>query len=630
LSASGVPDGQIKIELGKFNENVDGSGVFKKEDKINPGILTSGEDIGWTFVNPDDSTAQIGASNGFIDTMDVDGNGLFDTFDSPFDGTNGVFTIDMNTEIQNKVTSDNKGWIYITKPITITNVEVWKYVKQIRITIKSPGKTGVVQIAELSVISNRWENLTPNILELSAVSNYDDADYKNNSFIDKMNADYKSIYGEMLLTEEGTTRREQALQLKFTNNISSSDAYAAARINYTRGIDLSTHKKIRFWVYPVGLSQNQLIFRAGNDDNNYFEYSTTTPKTDVWSLVEIYQEDETGDDIPEKWTAATGVITKKGSPSLLNITSFKILLSTSPGQSGKIWINEIYAADPVKRRGQALRGSADLSLPGWFSSGYSYREVDGKFETFIQPIRNQVSYDRSANLNFNNLIQFPELIYFPKGYINTPLNLSGGYSQTKTPFLEKAGELVSFIQQDENLRTYLNSNTSLSLPKWQFLPQFSGSYSITISSISNRPQKIFRTDISQTSNAGASWNLYWLRVTKLDLIDSLWPSNLSVSAGMTTTDIKPWDNPAYNTYISSANPITREISTNYSIQTPWNIWQRLSLNPSYAQTYTRESKYFKSKNKEDFNPDLQYDKSRSQNAGVSLSLRVVRWFNPSG
>ncbi|MDI6640955.1 MAG: hypothetical protein QME68_01415 [Elusimicrobiota bacterium] len=610
------PNNKLIIEVGSFNEDVDWDGKLDTEDTNRNGILNEGEDIGWTF-NPSKfpgKEKQVGEKNGLIDSEDLDNDGMLDTFDWVIPRKNKEeWEIDLNS---------TKEWVRKQIDLGMVAKEDWRYVKQIRIRIDAAG-SGEIRIAKIAFVGNKWESLSPG-LTVQAINNYDDKNYI--SLIDpasRMRNKYEELYGEL---PKDTTKREQALELRYDFSVSTPNL--TAKLAYTRPQDFSLHKKLKFFVYGNGNNET-LSFIAGSDDNNYFEYKISSVCWTGWRLLTINQEEERPEklriQVPNKWTAEsieynpgkyiTPVCISTGpNPSLQNIMYIKVIVSSStefnPLNERKwLWINEIHFTEPFTRKGSAYRVSADLSLPGWFSLSGTHREIDANFETFAQPIKNQKSMDTSANLSFTRL-SFNKPVNF-----SIPINVSASQSETRTPSVERAGEMVTATQEDTVIKQSLSGNTSLTL--WK-LPRFGLSYSISISTAINKAQKIHRVDTEEKKSYTIDYSVSIPKIFKLDLIDSLYPNSIALNASRTTTMIVSSD-----VYKSTQTPTVIETSDSGSIRAPFQIWKRLTLSPSYTQTHIYEDKWV-----EGF-PKPYYTKSRKQQVTTSASLRVTRWFSPS-
>ncbi|MFN3966234.1 MAG: hypothetical protein ACK4JE_00850 [Endomicrobiia bacterium] len=597
---------KIIIEFGQFNEDVDHDRKFDTEDINNNSILNEGEDIGWLFDPPDflDTQKRIGAGNGLIDSEDLDNDGIFDLSDMPIE--NKKFIINMDELSSTK-------WTYKRFDLEKIIPEQWQYVKQIKITIEGRGKKGKIQFAQIQVVGNKWETLTPG-LTVYAVNNYDNENYKYEGLIEKKKSEYEDLYGDL---PTDTTKKEQALELRYDFNVTASTELVT-RLTYTRPMDFSTHKKIKLFVYGTGNGET-FIFRAGSDKNNYFEYKIPVWWTG-WRLLTINQVDisKLKDEVPDIWqpeekeSSCSGNGFGIGSPSLSKINYLEIAISKGDAiqNTGFIWVNEIHATDPFEREGTAYKVYADLGIPGWATLGGKYKHIDSDFETFAQPITNQEFLEKTGYLNFTRL-----------GFM--PMSFSGGITETRTPSVEKSGELVSALEEDQVIKTNFSGNTSLSIGT---LPRLGYGYSISISSISNRGQKIYRSDIQVTHSPSFDYSVP--RITGLNLFDSLLPTNINITGGITNTEIRQWD-----IVKSTANPTVVETSYNYSVRTPFQIWNRLSLNPTFSQNRVYEKKQFeeewieKTPVLKDF-PE-KYDKSIRQTAGTSVSLRINRWLVPN-
>jgi len=580
---------EIQIDLGQFNEDVDGDGLLDTEDKNHDGTLNPDEDSGWLY---DVDKTYVFANNAKIDSEDLDADGTLNTFDR-IAGTYKIENISWNE------------WKYFRIPLNIENPSDWTYIKQIRITIRNPQNSGTIRFAKISIVGNKWENLTPQNISIYGINNQDYPNYE--SLLN--NPDYKSLYGEQI-TEftPKTTKKEQALALNY-NLSKTSDAIIQT---LTKSLDFSKHEKLKFFLYGDN-SNIKFYFRAGSDDKNFFQYETII-NWSGWKLISIDLKDINNDGVPDKlepsFPGQFDICITSGKPSFTNILNIKIILSNDFNISGKsdisgeIWLNEIFLDGARTNIGNAFRINTDMNIPGLATLGYRFKTVDRKFETFTAAITNQDRTEESANLNFTKLNFMP-------------LNISGSRTKTDTPAAIQTGEnLVSVLHEGHVLTENLNVNTGLNINKF---PQITGSYSISISSINNPSQNIFRNDISQSRDVRLN---YTIPVNFFVI-----PKNLNLRFNRTDTIIEPWQ-----IQKSTENPKKTETADTVEMNTSFAFWNFLSFNPAYSLKTAKEKRDLESllQNEIEFyNFGKEYTKSKTQTFNTNLSLRLIKWFNPS-
>lgn len=521
--------GELYLDLGHFSEDLDQDGILDTEDKNLNGSLDIDEDIGFEY-NIGNEKFFIGSKNGRLDTEDLDKDGILNTTDK----IAGEFKIS---------NLDFTGWTSTIIPIEITNKNLWNNIKNLRLRIKGHNKSGIIKIAKISVVGNKFEILTPNNTKIFAVNNENDISYKKLAELEE----YSSIYGSMYQQ----TKIEQALALEynFDNFLSSS----VVSLLYSQRQDFTRHHYFNFFIFNKTKNEVTLKIRAYTDINNYLEYSTTTLTNlpDDWIKFTIEQVDINGDTIPDEWSipekSLTGGICKKiGNPNLQSITRLDIILENPLDipQNGKIYINDIYLSNSWSRKGIAKKLDLSFSIPNWIDFGGTYRSVDRRFETFTSAITNQDNSSISSFFNFTRLNFLP-------------LNFQARQTQTITPSALNAGDLVSKYEEGKRISTDGSFNINLLLPK---LPSLNFNYSKSVTSATT----LSRTDIRD--NFRLTFN-YKNPISKYVPIE-----NISMSYGEEKFLLYPWEN-SYSTTTPTLD------NTRFSnINIPFNFWSKLRLN----------------------------------------------------
>ncbi|MBN1824432.1 MAG: hypothetical protein JW803_08945 [Endomicrobiales bacterium] len=626
---------ELLVSYGTFNENTDGTnvtGVPKTEDTNNDGTLNEGEDIGWQFTNPDGTTSRLGGENSRIDSQDLDANGILNSFDiiapgCPFGPATSNGASDIDGVFHNCI--DWTGWKYFRIPVSVTQPDEWSAIKQVRITIKgAASQKGVIQIANVSLVNNRWENsgtlLAGSTISISAISNETDADYARNSLVS--NPEYQDFY-EIQSDENLDERKEQALQLKYEVANSTGDALAA-KLQFGRAYDLSKYRQFRFFLYAKNASAGDTFFIQAGNDANYFEYSFKIDRTEGWQVVTIYQydlhkHDKKPDLKPEIWAVdEDGSLTKGnvaasivGQPSLLNVSQLKVGVRTDSAKTGEVWINEIHVQDTYVKVGNAWRGNIDLKLPGWSDVGVRRKEIDPNFETFTPGSENNRDYlEDSAYWNFNRLSFMP---------FGTELRRTRTITQS---VINLQNNLIS-IQEEGRVLNYTGlGQTSLRLHR--YLPVFSGQYNRSITDT----HQIQRLEDRET----LSGTMDYQNPVRFALFPTNFGGNYSVTNSFyriypsTANEIFDRDNfldvetfRRYIDYGAEHGYRTLEVSETFGARTPFVFWHGFTFNPTYNLTTVKETNKDLPKEKE------EYPKSMSQDVGASSSLLIFRWLQPN-
>jgi hypothetical protein len=643
----------LVVDAGQFNEDADGDGQLDTEDLNTDGSLNIGEDEGFNYNDPgadglrgtgDDSLVRIGPGNGRIDTEDLDADGARDFTDttprafplfrlSQVPGSAAVKMIDPATQNEDPHGDlEFTGWRFVQIPLNVSASEepAFQAIKQVRLTLVGDAagapRAGTVRIGKVSFVGNRWERALTvggSTMTVSAVNNIDDPDYR--SLIG--NPAYEDLY-----QDETTGRlREQALKLEFDLPSPSS---ATTRVSFPTARDFSRHKSFYFFVQaPRGRSVGETFFLQLGSDTDYFEYVTPIDGqySDSWVLEGARLVDLNDDSIPDVMEPIRGgaQIRVVGAPSLASVGQVKIGVRNATGApiSSELWVNEIHLSGSRLKVGNARRFSGDFQWDRWGSFGGSFREVDRNFQTLTSQITNQDRTEESAYLNFDR-ISF------------MPLSFTGSRSETVTPAAVRTGDagLVSVLEEG-NVETKQGSGKGqLSIP---YLPTLGFGYdkSITDSNL------LRRIDDKDVYTGDASYSLPWRPDFLPGRFFTLRPFPDSASVRYVRTnyllsfyDVKKFEelNVSSGTAATRKNAIfanvrTLEYTDDWSGRASFAPWDGLAISPSYGRKRVRERRRFTRADlaeAPEFTDALEYDKSLSQNQGLTASWRLLRWLEP--
>jgi cell surface protein SprA len=178
---------------------------------------------------------------------------------------------------------------------------------------------------------------------------------------------YLDLYG----IENSVRKDEKALKLEYTPSV-AREQFLAKSVYSGEGLDLSKYDSLRFMVYAkpesgYACAGDVIIFRAGGNDDNYFEYRVTVTN-DVswqdWNLIAIKQN---GIGRTSSWSTSdpNAEITVCGNPSLDRISQFVIgIESSNMGNKCQVWFNEIHVTGSKLTNGTAWKAGGSLQWGG--------------------------------------------------------------------------------------------------------------------------------------------------------------------------------------------------------------------------------------------------------------------------
>ncbi len=643
---AGDPQTFLAVEYGTFNEDVDVDAVTNPrpdtEDRNEDGTLNAGEDIGWNFNEPvpteHGSATAVGANNGRLDTEDLNGNGILDTFDNtpgaygPSDGRTAF-----DAEGNPHTFVDWNGWKLLKIPLNITNAEEWKYIRQVRLTLSAnPAESarsrlvGRVSVASLSTTGNRWDPDVASVgittVTISAVNN-ETPGYSPLG----TNPDYQSLYGDEGDDEDRARKREQALSIKYRVLSSTENARAGAKLVYTgRAYDLSNYNNLRLFLHCDPLTAGDTFFiQAGGSDANYYEYRIPITQDLInraWSIISIRQAGQSAR--ADHWViegGGNGAVTAiVGAPSLQNISQIKVGVYANGGamtpsdRDREIWVNEIHVTEARAKTGTAWRANADFTLPGMgrfgaLAFGMGRKEIGRDFQTFSAGVYNRDYLEDNGYVDFRGL----DLV----GITLVPFNAKLNRTRTVTPsVVQNQNDLLS-IYDEGRVTTYQGSfGTSLSLRG--YLPNFSGQYTRGITD----SQQIRRLEDRETMTGTMDYQnplRFALLPTAVQANYSLSNSYFRVYPSTRIIDSNAFLDPAAaNEYLQIKDYHTLEITESWGMKTPFTPWQGFNFSPAYNVSRIRE------KNR-DFAPAIEYPKSLNQDVSANSSLKIFNWMQPT-
>lgn len=602
--------------------------VPKTEDLRCTGLLTPSEDVGWIYLNPDNSYQRYNPfannkynkepqPNGVIDTQDLNGNNILDYEDLTAGGSFGFAGSPLfpaYLELANN-TINYTGWKQFQQEVNFNDgTQRWTSIRQMRITLKKApgGKTkGAIRVANLSVSGSTWQPLDNDEKELLTygINNIDNPNYKP---IFNDNGDggevFRELYGSVneMRSNDGTNNiKEQSLALQY-----DFSKTALRDVNVQRNfsaMDFSQHREFRFLLYNNGPNDGtvQFYLRIQTDDDNYSEIEVPLDFQNAWHLYSLKMIDTNDDGTPERWESNSKYPATTDNAGYLNykrIGSIKVGIRSDNGiNKGEVWLDDIFLADAVMSVGRAYMAEGKIEVENWFEAGGKVKYMDDKFQTPVAVPTKQTNTQQDYYLKFKRIENLPISATYYKSDTDTPDVL--GYDKSNT---------VSLLDQGQVTRDKGTIKAEYIKPN---IPKIGVEYTFENADY----EKLQRSDDKRTYAANVDYSP-----------SSQNPVVKNITAG--TSLVKSKIGYSDDMSVSSASTYydTNETTKNYNFKLSLAPWQGASIVPSYnLSTANERRRYY------DSSPSIQsfreksYSKYASQNVGVSSSIRINRWLAPT-
>lgn len=663
LAQDSASNNELRVELGGFDEDVDGDGLLDTEDVgrdglpntrdegEGDGLLQPNEDIGWAYDPVGKTAKRFGAGNGRIDSEDLNRNGRLDSqdFSGAAFGYNTGFVIRNVTDgvdlVNGKLNfgSDRYRTLQISLASVTADTSRWLAVKQVRIAVRKGAggtDTGVVKIARLAVTGNTWQRgqagdpataavaKAQETLTVTAVNNVDNTEYKGRA-IQSAGGDASQVFSDLYGSLEELKRQsnssnvsEQALQLSWNGLVAGATVYTKRA--FARAIDVSQHKNLAFLLFGnsqesncpgaaptlVTASDGKTFFLRAGSDRDYFEVQVPVNFCG-WKKVSLEQRDRNGDQIPDSWVVVQGpggaVAVSTGNPSLQQIGTFVAGVYSTVGVSSdpvtSRHTGSVYLNELFVENPIIRVGQAEKLEANFTVPGWA--AFGGKYR-FVD--RN---YQTPTTLvaNQDNLSQTAYLNITRLSWL--PMNFAGSYTKVTTPNTNAVGDLtnvVSLLSQG-TVRTWNGTaNGTFQLAPWPRLNLLHERNRIEYDELSSR------VDDRRSYKAGASYSppLRQFFVPRSMDGDFQW-AKYSVAYESARVRALP------------GNFSTDELTRGFGARLAFEPWRGSSFNPSYSMTLVKEDR-------RDFSSGAEvrksYPKSFQQTAGFTSTWNILPWFKP--
>lgn len=611
--------------------------VPKTEDLTCRGGITSSQDIGWLFVNPDGSYQRYNPfvnniynkekqPNGRIDNQDLNDNGILDSDDGTSGGNFGFAATDPHssgaiiTDPAQTGLEDNiinySGWKQFRRDVNFVdpaNPTRWTSVKQMRITLKrraGGSEKGTIKIANLSVSGNTWKPVDDNykkVVSPYGINNIDNPDYKP---IFNDNGDggmvFRTLYGsvnELRTSSSQNNVQEQSLALKYDftkdstiNDINVQRAFSA--------MDFSQHKQFRFLFYNNGNidADTKFYIRLESDSNNYSEVEIPLDSKNAWHLYSLKLIDTDGDNIPNRWENASSydaTVDNLGSVNFKRISSVKVgLRTTNPAAQGEVWLDDIFLAESVVSVGNAYMGEAKVDVDNWFEVSGKVKYMDDKFQTPVTAATNQKFTEQNYALKIKRIKDLPVTATYYKSNITTP------------DVLNSANNTISVLDQGEVTK---DKGTVKAEYIGAAMPRIAAEYVFENADY----QKLKRSDNKQTYSVNMDYNAP---------LQNSFVKTLNANTALKNSKINYSDQVILQNAASYYD--TDEQTQSYGFKLALQPWEGASLVPSYSLAMVDEERHAYNASILAFN-SKKYSKSANQQVGVTGAFRINKWLAPT-
>ncbi|MDR2818367.1 MAG: hypothetical protein LBB37_02880 [Endomicrobium sp.] len=604
-----------------INEDADGNGELDTEDTDRTGILSPWKDTGQPYHNADGTVSLIGAHNGKLDTEDINGNGFLDTQDE----VAGSYSLSSSSVTV--INSNPNGWRQLRIPIDIndSNIDIWRNIRILRVKIRQTSgligdHQGRLTIGKISIAGNRWEKqgLNSNDFSISSIGRFD-ANYKslmNNKY-------YLDLYG----IENSVRKDERALKIEYIPS-GAKEQFLAKSVYHSEALDLSKYESLRFMVYAKpedGFvhAGDVIIFRAGGNDDNYFEYRVTVTDEPIWQDWNLIAIKQSGVGRTASWSTsdANAEITVHGNPSLDRISQFVIGVESSYiGNKCQVWFNEIHVTGSRLTNGTAWKTGGSLQwrgneILGMVTIGASKKTIDRDFRNITAGVYNRDFSEENAYFDFEGLKTNSHTVKL------FPLKTGISKIETITPRVsENKSNLISLNDEGRVVKYCGSAETDLR-PGIHF-PKLGLKYDRAIIDTS----KIERLEDKESLSG------VFLYDVPVKLI--IFPTSISADVKTSKSYFKVYPNipieeskqflgmDKIREYLDISNYHTLEQSNMLALKAPFKFTKGITFSPGYSINIVRE------KNK-DFPEEIEYGKSLNQGVGASLVLGIADWFSPA-
>jgi hypothetical protein len=438
---------EVRTEL-----EADPSGDDFARQPTNIGYADPNNVEGFDKVNGTDGNA---VNEAFItpDTEDKNGNDVLDRINSYFEYEIPLDTTD--ARFKRYVVGGQNGWYQLRLPLneytrtigtpSLTSVE------GIRIWMTGATTDALLQLAEMNLVGNQWEEVVRNDpnFKVSVVNFEDNPQYTIppgvNRQLDRTRPD-QQIYGNeqslnLILKDLADGQSKQAIK-RFTIAPLNLFNYRALKM-FVHGETGEQIQHDRMNFTDINNYDAEVFLRFGADSTNYYEYRA--PIHPGWDLnditirfqdltaVKLLRDSSTAPvvRIPIADGPPGATYSVRGEPSLRSIRQIVVGIENPVGTgvatipSAEVWANELRLTDVDNTKGSAYRFDASLKLADFASLSVTLSNRDPYFHSLEErfgSLTNGRAWSAAANIAVEKL--------FPASWQGTSLGLAYSHSET--------------------------------------------------------------------------------------------------------------------------------------------------------------------------------------------------------
>ena len=327
--------------------------------------------------------------NAWLDTEDLNRNGLLDRSDS-------YFRIRIPLDDPDYIVSgpNQYGWMLVEVPLSdsalvtvpdgLTSEPSWEKIVYARLWVEGFTQRDTIDVFDFSIVGNRWEprpvsagiGVSPpvepgELVIVSTVNNQDNPDYAADPppGIDPGR------------DEQGNLKLEQSISIESVGILPGHEC--RARQTFYSSEDYTGYSTVRFPVHGSQNAAGEFFYRMGSDSLNYYEIAA--PLTPGWQTVTTDLDDLT--DLKQLRVERdvdfirVGNLSVRGNPNLAAVVELSagIRNTTASALSTTAWLDDLTLRGPYSGIDAARRISATVDVADLMSISGDYRFIGADF-----------------------------------------------------------------------------------------------------------------------------------------------------------------------------------------------------------------------------------------------------------
>jgi hypothetical protein len=499
FSESGNLEVELYLVAGQLNEDSDGDGILDAEiDRAQPGYEFNNytnHNIVETYVG----RGRRGGGDGYIQTEDLNRNGVLDTDENTlvFPSSQGY------TDIENVVLTQD-GWQKITiniRSLTPQQVAILERVSAVGLFIKQRnGTRGRVLLDNIEFRTIRWRDKKidgyktsqSELISGEALSVHTHPIYSANRFyiLNSGNTDaderaevFESLHGPRTVSEANQLNETTlAIHYQLTNIPYNPDVIppiggksATLIRNNPYPFDITRYRNLSFYIFvpskdelgnPIKrdddtFDNENFVFILGNSDKSYYKWTVplNQVKLDDWNKIEIALQQGLVLSLNEKELSAPHSI---GVPNLKDINYIElgaeVVSDIQAINRGTIWVNQMYVSldDAVIGTAYFINPKLEIKNPIWTINNFEIfgpltlnTRFENKGYNFVA-----TEGESAGNSDYNFSINLNSRIF---RYLNYIISFNRLLQGTSTNEIETP-EYLQWNNQSERFNFTLNFN----------------------------------------------------------------------------------------------------------------------------------------------------------------------------